>query len=115
MGDSRYFLRSKLNDFKAAGVLPIALADNEVWCLVGAEPTKTGPAGKVTRIMCELASLLSPHCPEMALARMNLGQWHARCTCRPCRRCVHACHDAARAAHGVKVDTNPPHCLHHAP
>lgn len=42
-----YFTRSKVaTAFKAAGVLPFAIHSGQVLVLIGAEPTRTGPAGK---------------------------------------------------------------------
>lgn len=44
-----YFTRSKVaTAFKAAGVLPFAIHSGQVLVLIGAEPTRTGPAGKLS-------------------------------------------------------------------
>ena len=45
---SNYFTRSKtVTGHKAAGVLPFCLHEGALWVLLGAEPCKTGPKGKV--------------------------------------------------------------------
>eukprot|EP00884_Botryococcus_braunii_P002787 jgi/Botrbrau1/12509/Bobra.0169s0051.1 len=47
-----YFTRSKVaTTFKAAGVLPFAVHSGQVLVLIGAEPTRTGPAGRFERLL----------------------------------------------------------------
>ena len=51
---SRYFTRSKMvNGYKAAGILPWAVLNGVPFCLIGAEPRRTGPNGSLTRTMCK--------------------------------------------------------------
>lgn len=51
---SPYFTRSKVvNDYKAAGVLPIALYEDRILVLLGAELERTGPKGKVRNLCRE--------------------------------------------------------------
>ncbi|KAI3425201.1 hypothetical protein D9Q98_008970 [Chlorella vulgaris] len=47
-----YYTRSKaLLEYKAAGVLPFSIHEGAVLVLIGAEPCRTGPGGKVWRTM----------------------------------------------------------------
>lgn len=46
-----HFTRSKLNDYKAAGVLPITINSGQPYVLLGAESCRTGPQGKFWRVM----------------------------------------------------------------
>ena len=56
-----HFTRSQLRLFyKAAGVLPIALHAGEPWLLLGAEPSRTGPNGKVFKCMCKYSHQVLP-------------------------------------------------------
>ncbi|KAL6782312.1 hypothetical protein ACKKBG_A06320 [Auxenochlorella protothecoides x Auxenochlorella symbiontica] len=49
---SPYFTRSKVvNDYKAAGVLPIALYEDRILVLLGAELERTGPKGKYLKYL----------------------------------------------------------------
>lgn len=48
-GQNPYFTRSKVaNDYKAAGVVPIALHQSSIVVLLGCERGKTGPKGKAS-------------------------------------------------------------------
>ncbi|KAK9833991.1 hypothetical protein WJX81_001172 [Elliptochloris bilobata] len=49
---SQHFTRSKLaGEFKAAGVLPLCLISKSAYVLLGAETSRTGPGGKLFRVM----------------------------------------------------------------
>lgn len=51
----QHFTRSQTRvSFRAAGVLPITVHQNEALCLLGGEPKRTGPEGRVIRTLCEL-------------------------------------------------------------
>lgn len=53
-GCSAHYTRSKaLNDFKFAGVLPFCILHGETFVLLGAEPVRTGPHGRMWKTMCK--------------------------------------------------------------
>ena len=57
--EGQHFTRSKtVNMFRAAGVLPITVHQNEALVLVGGELKRTGPEGKLIRTMCKRSARL---------------------------------------------------------
>lgn len=53
-----YFTRSKINDYKAAGVLPVTLHNNRTYVLLGAEFSRCGRGHVALLCECALCSLL---------------------------------------------------------
>ena len=59
-GCSAHYTRSKaLNDFKFAGVLPFCILHGETFVLLGAEPVRTGPHGRMWKTMCKAPATFS--------------------------------------------------------
>eukprot|EP00877_Chromochloris_zofingiensis_P006991 jgi/Chrzof1/2545/Cz11g19180.t1 len=76
---SSYFTRSKIAEYKAAGVLPFAAYNGKVYVLLGAELVRTGPSGKFFKHMCK--SVLPDACLPLSmrgltkLHREGLWRW----------------------------------------